>query len=189
MGYGDCYNSARNRYNNACSEINSCERRLCDLKNQRKQKIDQINQLKTDIKNTQKALDGVTKILKSDDALNRKVTAISSKTGQASVNYCGMVISSDVKGKDLTEVYSNETSKTKSTLNNVLTTLKTKKNELNNRLDDLKNQLDRANTDLQNIENQIRSTESSLQSWKNSKRSAANDMEYYRHKMHEEEAG
>jgi predicted nucleic acid-binding Zn-ribbon protein len=182
------YNNARSRYSNACSEINSCENRVNDLEDQRKQKINLINKLKTDIKDTQTALDGMIGIIKSDESLNSKIVEVSGKTDRASANYGGMVNSSDVTNRNLTDVYSDETAKTKTTLNKVLTSLKAKKTNLETKLADLKNQLKRAESDLQDIENRIKSTQANIQELKSRKSSASYDMEYYRRKMSEEAA-
>ena len=38
------YNNAKNRYYNACSEINSCQNRINDLQSQKKHTINKINQ-------------------------------------------------------------------------------------------------------------------------------------------------
>ena len=46
MDYEYYYNNARNRYYNACSEINSCQNRLNDLRVQQQNVINRINQLK-----------------------------------------------------------------------------------------------------------------------------------------------
>ncbi len=185
MDYEYYYNNARSRYYNACSEVNSCRNRISGLNVQKQKTISTINQLKTDIKNTQNALDGIIQTIKSEEGLNRKLTDVSTKTNQASVNFSGMVHSSSVNSKNLTDVYGDETSKTKTALNSILNTLKAKKTYLSNKLSDLQNQLSRENANLENIKNQIRTIESNLQSWSSTQRSAGYDMEYYRRKMQE----
>lgn len=185
MSYDDCYDSARNRYYNACSEISSCQNRISDLKIQRQQKINLINRLKTDIKNHQEALEGVSQIIKNDEKMNTKILDVTNKTGQASVNYIGMVTSSDVTSKDLNEVYNDEMTGTKSTLNSIFENLKSKKSNLEAKIIDLQNQLRQAEAELQDINDRIAATESSLQDWKRAKTNASYDMEYYRRKMNE----
>ncbi|WP_245532840.1 hypothetical protein [Acetivibrio clariflavus] len=127
MDYSYYYNNARRRYYEACSEISNCQNRINELKKQRQQKINLINQLKIDIKNHEEALDGVTQIIKSEGDLNKKIADISNKTNQASINYCSMVSSSNVINKNLNEVYNNEMTNTKRILNNIFSNLKTKK--------------------------------------------------------------
>lgn len=185
MDYEYYYYNARNHYYNACSEINGCQNRINDLKAQRQNQINQINQLKVDIRNTQIALDGMTQIVKSDERLRQKVVVIDNKTNQAAVNFSSMVHSSGVQSKSLTDVYSSETSKTKTTLDNILNTLRRQEMNLRNKLNDLQNQLNHANSNLCDLNNQIQNTQYDLQYWNNTKRSAANDMEYYRRKMRE----
>lgn len=187
MSYQDDYDNARSRYEDACVGINNCNRRIYDLENQRRNKINQINQLNTDIKNTQTALDGVKKLVNGEERLNQAVTAVSNTTNEASGNFKHMVEDSNVCTKDLNVVYGDEMSRTKAAVGNIMNTLKAKQAELTNRLNNLKTQLNIAKNDLQNIENQLRTEKSNLQSLENSKRNAANDMEYYSRKIQEEE--
>jgi len=155
------------------------------LKSQQQQKINLINRLKTDIKNHQEALDWISRMIKDEEELNCKITDISNKTNQASVNYIGMVSSSDVTSKNLNDVYYDEMADTKSTLNNIFENLNTKKSALNTKIIDFQNQLKQAECELQDIINSIAATESSLQDWKRIKSNASCDMEYYRRKMNE----
>jgi chromosome segregation ATPase len=177
-----CYNVYKGKYYESCSEISSCENRIYNLNNQRKQKINQINQLKTDITNTQKALDGFASILKNENSLNNKMVAVGNKTGEASANFSSMV-TGDTKAKSLIDVYGDETAKTRTALANVLNTLETRKNMLSAKLSDLKNQLKSANADLQDIDNQIRTANSDSAFWQGQKNHSSYYMEYYRKKM------
>jgi len=54
------------------AEITSCQNKIDDLKKQQQQKINLINQLKTDIKNHEEALDKVKEIIKSEGNLRIK---------------------------------------------------------------------------------------------------------------------
>ena len=185
VDYEYYYNNAKRRYSDACSQINACENKLNDLRSQRQQKINQINQLKTDIKNHQQALEGMTQIIKSDESLNKKIVDINNKTSQAAENFTGMISASNVSNKNLSDVYNDEATKTKQTLSNILQTLKTKKTNLDTKIADFSNQLRRAESELQDIENRIKNTESELSSWKTQKTNASLDMEYYKKKMNE----
>jgi chromosome segregation ATPase len=178
------YNNARNRYYNACSEINKCENKINNLEAQRRQKINLINRLKVDIKRNQDALDRMIAITKSDGSLNSRVANVSNKTVQASVNFSGMVKSSNVINKSLIDVYSEETAKTKSILNQIFGSFEARKASLEARLMDLKTQLRNAEAALQDIENGITSNKASLQDWTVAKNNAAYDMEYYRRRMY-----
>lgn len=185
MDYEYYYDNARSRYYNACSEINSCENTLGDLRAARHRKIDLINRLKTDVKNNQEAYESMIQIIQSDEALNSKIVDITKKTNEASLNYSSMVSSSSVINKDLNDVYSNELTTTKRTLSNILDNLKTKRDTLKAKIIDLKNQLRQAESELQDINNRIRTTEANLQDWRRTRSSASLDMEYYRRKMNE----
>lgn len=180
------YNNARSRYYNACSEINSLVNRINELKVQKQKKLNEINQLKVEIKDNQEAYDYLSHIITSSDTgLNTRINNIVDKTSQASDNYKKMVCSSDVQNKDLNDVYYDEITKTKNLLSGIFESLQTKKNTLNAKISDLKSKLQSAETELQDIEYMIRSTESSLQDWERTKSSAAIDMEYYSRKMNE----
>lgn len=180
------YNYYRQKYYDSCTEISNCDNRAYNLKNQRQQAVNRINQLNTDISNTQTALEGVTAVIKSEGSLNNKLATVAQKTSQASVNFSGMVNSSDVKSKSLTDVYSDETTKTRNTLNNVLSTLKSRKTSLSTKLSNLKSALNRTNSELQNIDSDIRRVNSDMSYWRQQKSSNYYNMEYYRRKMLQE---
>lgn len=185
MDYEYCYNNAKTKYYNACSEVNSCQNRINDLKNQKQQKVTQINELVTEINSHEAAYEQMTKILNSEDDLNSKLLDISDKVSSAAVNYTSMVDSSDVTSKNMTDVYSDEMSQTKLTLKNILDSLIAKNSSLSVEITDLKSQLKTAESDLEDIINGISSNESSLSDWQKNKSNAAYDMEYYRRKMQE----
>lgn len=187
MSYESEYSSSCSRYYNACSEINSCNNRLRELEMQKQQKIKEINKLETDIKDHEEALSGVEKMLQSDSNLNQDISNISNKTDHAADNFIGMVKASDIKSKDLRDVYSNEMAKTKSTLSGIIDGLKTKKTTLTNKIVELKEKLRIAKANLEDIKARIKSTESSLRDWQSVRSSASIDMEYYSRKMSEED--
>lgn len=122
-------------------------------------------------------------VWRDEDALNSKFSAVISKTDDASANFTGMAVASDVAGKNLTQVYGDETARTKSTLTDVMSTLNTRKNTLNAKISDLNSQLRAAENELQNIKNQISSTQADLAEWQRIRTNASYDMEYYRRKM------
>jgi len=72
------------------AEITSCQNKIDDLKKQQQQKINLINQLKTDIKNHEEALDKVKEIIKSEGNFENKISDISNKTNEAAINYSSM---------------------------------------------------------------------------------------------------
>lgn len=187
MSYESEYSSSCSRYYNACSEINSCENRIRELETQKQQKIKLINKLDTEIKNHQEALSDVEGMLQSDSNLNQDISNINNKTDLAADNFIGMIKASDIKSKDLRDVYSNEMEKTKSTLSSIIEGLKTKKTTLINKIQELKEKLRVAKEELEDIKASIRSTESSLRDWQSTRTSASMDMEYYSRKMSEEE--
>ncbi|MDR2492219.1 MAG: hypothetical protein LBD25_01980 [Coriobacteriales bacterium] len=179
------YNAAKSRYYNACSEISSCENRISTLQDQRQKKVNQINRLETEVKDNQEALDDIVLMLKSEEALNNKVTDISGKTSQASTAFVGMVHSSDVASKSLSDAYGDELTGTKRALSNALTNMRTKKNNLSAKVSGSQSDLRQAKSDLHDIDNSIKSTKSSLGDWRTTKKNASYDMEYHRRKMNE----
>lgn len=179
MEDNDWYEYYKSKYSDSCTEISNCKSRISSLQDQRRQIVNRINQLKTDIKNTQTALDGVTEIIKSEGSLNDKLVAVSSKTEQASENFIQMVDSSEVISKDLTDVYSVETTNTKKTINSVISSLNTSKGILTEKLTNLKNDLNQANISLQNIDNDISRENSNLSDLKTQKTNNYYNMEYY----------
>ncbi len=183
MNYEYYYNNARNRYYDASAEITSCENRINDLRHQRQQKVNQINQLRTDIKNHQDALANITQISQSSQILHRKLLYINNKTSEASMNFSGMLSSSSEPSKNLDDVYGEEMSNTRHALNGILDSLNAKKNTLNSQIADLQSQLRQAEWDLQDIDNDARATQTRLQESKSRRSNASYDMEYYRRKM------
>ena len=186
MEYGDYeyyYNCAKNKYYDACSEINSCENRKRELNNQRQERIRQLNELKTELKNNKKAFEKLSKIANSGGNLNERLSQVKTKTSDAAANYSSMVSSTAVTNKDLNDVYSQETVATKNAICNLFDVLKARRDKLNAKIEELQQKLSQAETDLRNIESSIRSNEDSLWDWKRVKSNASFNMEYYRRKM------
>ncbi|MDD5934974.1 MAG: hypothetical protein PUC65_05305 [Clostridiales bacterium] len=104
---------------------------------------------------------------------------VAEKTQTATDNYSQMVVASDIKNKVLTEVYSDETTKTTNNINNALSTLRTKLSNLNTKLTNLREELRQANISLQSIDSSLSSARSSLASWNSQKRSDYYNMCYY----------
>ena len=115
------------------------------------------------------------------------MSKINSSVNSISENFNNMAYSDSVTQKNLKDVYSTEADKTKSTLNSTFETLKSKKSIVTNKISELEVNIQRSETDLQNIKNEINSMNSNIQSWITTKNNASYDMEYYRHKMYEEE--
>lgn len=73
-------------------------------------------------------------VVRHEDDLNSKFAAIMSETDDDSANFAGMAESSNVVSKNLTQVYGDETARTKSTLNTRKNTLNSKISGLNSKL-------------------------------------------------------
>lgn len=185
LDYEYYYNNAKSKYYNACSEINSCENRISELNSQKWQKVLEINQINTEIRNTQEALSNVEQMVRKDTVLTQSFTKITNATNEAANNYMRMISSGNVSNKNLNDVYRDETDTTKRILNSIFDTFRNKKNNLSNRIVELQNLLQRANNEYQSFDSAIRTTEANKQDWISSKRSAAYDMEYYKRKMRE----
>ena len=185
MDYEYYYNNAKRRYYNACSEINYCENRINELNRQKWCKLNEINQINSQIRNVEQALSGIEQMVKKDAGLSQSFLKITNTTNEAANNYMRMISSDNISNKNLNDVYRNETNSTKKILEGIFETLRNKKNALNTRISELKSELQRANNEYQSFDSSIRATEADKQDWKSVKRSAAYDMEYYRRKMQE----
>ncbi len=181
MDFEECFYSAKRRYYDACSEINGCQSRLYEFEKDRRNTVSRINQLKADIRNAQAALSEMVQVLKSEEPLNRKLGAVSDKTGEAAVNFSAMVAASDIVSRDLTDVYGEEASNTKAELENIFDMLKQRKKGLESRLEELQNSLNGAMIELEDTDAGIRAAKSNLRELERIRRSAAIDMEYYGH--------
>ena len=185
MDYEYYYNNAKSRYYNACSEINDCDNRINDLNRQKWRKLNEINQINSQIRNVEQALSGIEQMVKKDAGLSQSFLKISNTTNEAANNYMRMISSDNISNKNLNDVYRNETNNTKKILDGIFDTLRSKKNALNARITELKSELQKANNEYQSFDSSIRATEANRQDWRTVKRSAAYDMEYYRRKMQE----
>lgn len=185
MDYEYYYDNAKSRYYNACSEINACDNRISELNRQKWYKMMEINQLNSEVRNTEEALRGIEQMIRKDTGLNQSFLKITNTTNDAANNYMRMIHSDNVSNKNLNEVYRTETNNTKRILNGIFDTLRNKKNALNSRVSELKSQLKRANDEYQSFDRSIRATEVNKHEWQVAKRSAAYDMEYYKRKMQE----
>lgn len=187
MDYEYYYYQAKNRYHDACSEINSCQNNVNNLEGNKQVKISEINNLKAQLKKYKDALSDIENAIKKEDDMQSSMSKINSSVNSISENFNNMAYSDSVTQKNLKDVYSTEAYKTKSTLNSTFETLKSKKSIVTNKISELEVNIQRSETDLQNIKNEINSMNSNIQSWITTKNNASYDMEYYRHKMYEEE--
>jgi chromosome segregation ATPase len=188
MSYQDDYNNARNRFYNACNEINYCENRLGILRDQRQKNINLINQLKTELRNTREARESVEAIIREETRADSHIRNITGKMDSASSNYNRMVDASDVSVKNLNDVYAQEALMTQQKKNQIFEQLTTQKNALDKKIEELENQLKQAEIALQETENSIRNTQQDLEDNRRAKNSASADMDYYQRKIREEEA-
>lgn len=180
------YNYFRRKYYDSCNQINNCQHQIYNLNNQRPRVVNRINQLNAEIRNVQFAISGLHNSILREGSINSKLTAVANKTTQASDNFREMVRIGGINNKNLTDVFSSETAKTKNALNRVWNTLKSKKNILNAKLTNLQAELRRANSNLQNIDSSKRQYNANLSYWRGQKNNNYYNMEYYRRKMMQE---
>lgn len=184
MDYEYYYNNARNRYYNACSEINSCENTINSLKSQKQQTINNINRLSAEISNHQEALTQVNALLRKENDLLDKCTSITAAVSTGAANFFAMVQSTDTATKNLSDVYGT---KNVAKVNSTFVEINNKKTELSNKIQNLQSEKRNAENQLSQIEASIRNTNNDLDYWRSQKSSASMDMDYYRRKMNEEE--
>lgn len=180
------YNYFRQKYYDSCNQINNCQHQIYNLRNQRPQVVNRINQLNADIRNVQFAINGLHNAILREGSINNKLTAVVNKTEQAAANFREMVRASSINSKNLTDVFSSETAKTKNEINRVWNTLKSKKKSLDTRLSYLQAELRQKINKLQDIDRSIRQWNSNLSYWSGQKSSNYYNMEYYRGKMMQE---
>lgn len=187
MDYEYYYYESRNRYYDACSEVTNYENRANELRSQRQQKLSYINQFKADLRKHQNASTDLNTAINKDSELQGDLSKITSNVNLASENFGSMAKSSSVANRSLNSVYSTESSRTKSTLNSIFSTLRNKKTAIDNKVAELQDSINRAESELQDIESGINSANSAASDWRNERWNASFDMEYYRRKMYEEE--
>ena len=124
------YYYARDRYYNACSEINSCQNRINTLNGQKTTAVNRISHLKCEISKHEGALDGVETMIKIESGMNDQLKKISEATADAAENYSSMIKSGDITSKNLNDVFANEMTTTKQTLSGIFSDLRQKKSKL-----------------------------------------------------------
>lgn len=175
----------RRKYYDACGEINACESRIYNYKQERKATVKAVNQLQSDIKKTDTAIEKLTDVLSMEESIQTKMLAVQEKTETAAANYTAMVSASDVVSKNLSDVYSTEMAQTRSTMSGVIQTVRTRKNNLDASVADMRANLNEANQYIENLDSQIHTQEGNLSYWKQEKKNAYYNADYYRRKLKE----
>lgn len=181
--YESSYYSARNSYYNACSQINSCQNRISELKAKKQRLINRINELKADIKKHEAAQKKLDKAIKEESTLTDSAANVSRKIAPVATGYSGMVDSSQTTAKDLSQIYGDEMTQVNQKITSAMQTLHSKSTALTQKIADLKQQLSTAESDLEEIKRQIRNAESELADWKCAKRNSSLNMEVNRKLM------
>ena len=184
--YAQLYYTYRSKYYNACSRVNDCEAAIYDLKQSRKAVVNAINSLEKQIKKYNVNVTQLNAVLAYEEHINTKLTAVQTKTTEAAVNYTSMVNTSDVTVKDLNDVYSEETTRTKAAISSVFEGVRSKQSAAQQMISQLQTQLNQKNADLEDIDRQISTQKNNLSSWKNSKKNYYYNMEYYKKKAKEQ---
>lgn len=177
------YSNSKSRYANACSEINSCKNQLQDLESRKQKTIDLINQLNIQLKQTKEASEQIREIEKRSEDLNDKLSSVTKATEKASDNYKSMIDSSQVKGKNLSDVFSDEVQKTKSIKVLAFEKIHVYWKHLDEDEADLKKRLADAKVRLVDINQAIRINNQTMVDWNQIKRNTSVDIEYYSKKL------
>ena len=184
MDYEYYYNSAKSRYYDACSDINSKENRIAELKNEKNRLLNEINSLKAEITKHKEALTNLEAAIKMKSDIDSSCSSSQTSLEETSLNFSGMAQSSNVSAKKLDEVYKTDT---RLKIDNVFDTLNSRKTTLNNKISDLEKQKRDTETTLAQKEAEIRNLNSDISYLNTVKRNASLDMDYYKRKMEEEE--
>lgn len=184
--YEELYYESRSKYYNACEQINACDRMITSCQEQRRSKVDRINELNSSNRKIRDAIANLKEVLKREDKVTEKLSKVSEKLDTASVNFSGMVKDSNVSNKSLTDVFSGETSGTKTAISGVFETVKTRKTALETNLENQERELQRTKDELSDLDTQIRNWKNARSDWKREKTNSYYNMEYYKRKMNEE---
>ena len=183
MDFEYYYNNARNRYYDACSEINSKENRIGELRNEKNRLINDINGYRAEITKYTEALDALEKAIKTRDDVVSSCDKSQSSIEEANVNFSGMIASSSITAKNLSDVYKTDT---RNKIDGVYEQLNLKKSSLNTKIAELKRQKSDSETALSLRDSEIRNANSDICYWESVKRNSSIDMEYYKKKMEED---
>lgn len=186
MGYKECYESARNRYNNAIYEQNVCYYKGLGLNQVKQLKIAEINSLNTQLNEHRNALTQVITILGKEWSVDQDVATIKTNTNTASENYTQMINHTDITNKDFTDVFEGEMTLTMNAVDSIFLSLGVAKSSLTSEVEDYELRLLNAQNELADIEADIRANNDLYNYYGGVKSSASYDMEYYRRKMQEE---
>ncbi len=184
--YKELFDESRSKYYNACEQINYYERMIASFQEQRRNKANRINELNGSNRKIQTAIDDLKEVLKREEKVTEKFSKVSEKLGTASDNFSGMVENSNVSNKNLSDVFSGETSGTKSAISNIFETVRIRKVALENDLERQKQELQQAKDELSYFDAQIRYMKNESSDWKRVKTNSYYNMEYYKRKMNEE---
>jgi len=180
MDYTGSYETAKSSYYNAYAEMNYCVNRISELNTRKTQKVKEINQTETEIKNHREALDKIVKIVAGNcPDLSQKIPLITSKTSSASFNLVGMVGASEHPAKSLEDAFSGEIADTKRILGEVTQGLEDRKNTVNTRLSELEALLTRLKDELADLNSAINAEQITQDYWNRAKNNASLDMILY----------
>ena len=154
--YEELYREARRKYDYACDQINAYNGLIAGAQEQRKNKVNRINELNGSTKKIRAAIDDLKEVLKREEKVTEKYKKVVKEIDAASDNFSSMVDDSEVSNKSLNDVFSAEASGTKSAIENVFQTVRERKGTLESNLEEQKQELQRAKEDLSDIDSNIR---------------------------------
>lgn len=181
------YNQARNRYYDACSGINSCENRVNDLAREKNQVLADLNDLSAQLRRHQRASFELEGLVLCEDDLTDSLSTVANDMEDATDNFRGMAAASDTPSVNLNIVFSDEMTRTRSTLTASMNEFRSQKTNVDNRITQLEGAIRDAERRIVDLEQAIRITNSEADSWRSTKYNASLDMEYYRRRMDEED--
>ena len=181
--YEELYREARRKYDYACDQINAYNGLIAGAQEQRKNKVNRINELNGSTKKIRAAIDDLKEVLKREEKVTEKYKKVVKEIDAASDNFSSMVDDSEVSNRSLNDVFSAEASGTKSAIENVFQTVRERKGTLESNLEEQKQELQRAKEDLSDIDSNIRYYKNERDAWKRIKTNNYYNMEYYKRKI------
>lgn len=177
-----CYSNAKNRYYDACSEINTKENRIADLKNEKSRLLNELNQINSEIVKYTNALADLEEAIKMQGDIEQSCGVSRMSISEADTNFGNMAESSNAQAKSLNEIYKTDT---QSKLSEVFVNFASRRSALNAKIAELQKQKKDTETAISLKDSEMKTAYSDIESLKSVKNSSSIDMEYYKKKMEE----
>lgn len=177
-----CYSNAKNRYSDACSEINAKENRINELKNEKCRLLNELNFINSEITKYRNALADLEEAIKMQGDIEQSCDRSQVAVSEADTNFVSMAESSDAPAKSLNEAYKTDT---RSKLGGVFESFASRRSALNAKIAELEKKKKDTETAISMKESEMKTAYSDIEDLKTIKKNSSIDMAYYKNKMEE----